>query len=99
MSTRSASRVLQKSLGDFSFAQFMVGVRTTLSLSQVEMANKLGMSRAALCEIEKGRTLVSAEAAARYARKAGFSVLLAMEAALQDQVRKAKVKAKVHLIS
>ena len=57
----------------------MLGIRTTLGLSQVAMVKKLGISKSALCEVEKGHTLVSPEAAVRYAKKAGFSITVALE--------------------
>jgi DNA-binding XRE family transcriptional regulator len=98
MSTKKeASQVLEKLYGPFTFATFMRGVRTTLDLTQVEMAKKLGISKAALCEIEKGRTLVSPQSAVRYAKKAGFSETVALEACLQDQLRKAKIKKRVRI--
>ena len=75
----------------------MLGIRTTLDLTQVEMAKRLGISKAALCEIEKGRTLVSPQAACKYAKKAGFSETVALEACFQDQLRKAKIKKRVKI--
>ncbi len=98
MSIKEASQVFEKTHGPFTFATFMLGIRTTLDLSQVEMAKKLGISKAALCEIEKGRTFVSAQAAVRYAKKAGFSQTVALEACLQDQLRKAHIKKRVKII-
>lgn len=97
MSIKEARQVFEKIHGPFTFANFMVGSRTTLNLTQVEMAKKLGISKAALCEIEKGRTLVSPEAAVRYAKKAGFSETVALEACFQDQLRKAKIKKRVKI--
>lgn len=97
MSIKPASQVFEKLHGPFSFATFMLGVRTTLDLSQVQMAKKLGISKAALCEIEKGRTLVSPLAAVRYAKKAGFSETVALEACFQDQLRKANIKKRVKI--
>lgn len=94
---KPARQVFEKIDGSFTFAIFMVGIRTTLDLSQVQMAKKMGISKAALCEIEKGRTLVSPAAAVRYARKAGFSEGVALEACLQDQLRKAKIKMRVKI--
>ncbi len=73
MNIKNAQLVLEKSLGNFSFAMFILGMHTTLNLSQVVMAKRLGISRSALCEIEKGRKLVSPRSASRYAKKAGFS--------------------------
>jgi len=93
--TRAVRPVLEELLGGpFTFAIFMGGIRATLDLTQAEMAKKLGISRQALCEIEKGRTIVSAETAVSYARKAGFSEVVAAEAALQDQLRKSGLKKK-----
>lgn len=97
MTIKEANQVLEKSQGIFSFATFMLGIRTTLELSQAEMAKRLGISRAALCEIEKGRTLVGPKAASRYAKKAGFSETVALEACFQDQLRKAKIKKRVRV--
>jgi DNA-binding XRE family transcriptional regulator len=97
MSIKEAKQVFEKAHGPFSFATFMLGIRTTLDLSQVAMAKKLGISKAALCEIEKGRTLVSPQSAARYAKKAGFSETVALEACFQDQLRKANIKKRVRI--
>ncbi|HND86180.1 MAG TPA: helix-turn-helix transcriptional regulator [Pseudobdellovibrionaceae bacterium] len=97
MTTKNAQRMFEKVNGPFSFATFMLGIRTTLDLSQVEMAKRLKISKAALCEIEKGRTLVSPKAAVRYAKKAGFSQTVALEACLQDQLRKANIRKRVRI--
>jgi transcriptional regulator with XRE-family HTH domain len=97
MTIKDANQVLEKLSGPLTFAKFILGIRTTMDLSQVEMAKKLGISKAALCEVEKGRTFVSAESAAGYARKAGFSVALALECCFQDQLRRAKIKKRVRI--
>jgi DNA-binding XRE family transcriptional regulator len=97
MNIKEANKVFEKVSGPFTFAKFTLGIRTTLMLSQVEMAKKLGISKSALCEIEKGRTLVSAQAAVRYAKKAGFSIKVALEACFQDQLRKANINKRVKI--
>ena len=97
MNIKEAEKALINLSGPYTFATYILGVRTTLDLSQVEMAGKLGISKAALCEIEKGRTLVSPAAAVRYAKRAGFSITLALEACLQDQLRKANIKHRVRI--
>ena len=97
MTTKSATKVLRSQVGPFSFAIFLLGIRATMNLTQAALAKKLGISKSAVCEIEKGRTLVSPEAAVRYARKAGFSLTVAIEACLQDQLTKAKIKKRVRL--
>lgn len=98
MTIKNALHTFEKNNGPFSFATFMLGARTTLDLTQVEMAKKLGITKSALCEIEKGRTLVSVEAAIRYAKKAGFSTTVAIEACLQDQLKKANIKKRIKII-
>lgn len=97
MSIREVKSILEKISGPFTFATYLLGVRTTLDMSQVEMAKKLGITKAALCELEKGRTFVSPATAVRYAKKLGFSVTVALEACFQDQLRKAKIKKRVRI--
>jgi DNA-binding XRE family transcriptional regulator len=64
----------------------MVGIRRTLDLAHVEMAKKLGISKSALCEVEKGRTFVSVDTAVKYAKKCGFSQTVAVQACFQNQL-------------
>ncbi len=60
--------------------------------TQVEAAKKLAVSKATLCDIEKGRQPVSVELARKIAKKLGASESVALECCLQDQLRKAKVQ-------
>jgi hypothetical protein len=55
------------------------------------------ISRAHPCDIEKGRRTVSAERAAQFARVLGYSVNQFVATALEDQLRKAGLKVRVHL--
>jgi DNA-binding XRE family transcriptional regulator len=89
--------MLEGEFGPFSFALFMRAARTSLDLNQADMARKLQIARGTLCDIEKGRQLVSVQFAMRVAKKAGLSVPLAVEACLQDQLRKANFKGKVRV--
>lgn len=86
---------LDAEVGPLSFALFLRVARTSLDLTQEQLGKKLGLSRANICDIEKGRHLVSTELAVRVARKAGLSEKMALQACLQDQVRKAGSDAKV----
>ena len=85
----------EKEIGPISFAMFMRVARDSMGLTQESFGKKLGISRANVCDIEKGRHLVSAELAVKIAKKAGLSEKLALQACLQDQVRKAGSAAKV----
>jgi DNA-binding XRE family transcriptional regulator len=71
-----------------SFGSFLRGARTSRDMSQKAMAKFLGISKSTLCDIEKGRQFVSVTLAARIARKCRFSQLVAVEAALNDQIRR-----------
>lgn len=63
------------------------------------MAKKLGVARGTLCDIEKGRQLVTTTLAVKVAKKAGLSEELAVRACLQDQVNKVNLKKKVELVA
>lgn len=92
-------KLLEKDLGPISFAGFLRGARASKDLSQVEMARMLGMARSTLCDIEKGRHLVSPSLAAQIATTCGLSVEIAVLAALQDQLYKANLQMKVALVA
>lgn len=82
---------LKRSMGPLTFGMFLRSARISKDLSQVDMARFLGISRASVCDIEKGRQLVSPSLAARIARKVGFSLEVAVAACLQDQLNKARL--------
>ncbi len=101
MSTKQKRVVdaIERELGPTSFAGFIRGARASKDLSQVDMAKKLGMSRSTLCDIEKGRHLVSPGLAASIAKACGLSVKIAVLASLQDQLRKSNLKMTVVLVA
>ena len=85
----------EKTVGPLSFALFMRVARNSLGMTQEEFGKKFGLSRANICDIEKGRQLVSTELAVKVARKARLPEKMALQACLQDQVRKAGSEARV----
>ena len=85
----------EKAMGPMTFGAFVTAARTMLNLSQIELARKLKVSRSMVCDIEKGRVLVSPELAVKIARIAGFPEKFAVTYCLQDQLRKAKIKMQV----
>lgn len=97
MSTKKLGPLLEKEIGPLTFGMFARAMRTTLGLSQTAMAKKLGVSRGTLCDIEKGRQLVSIALAKKIAKKAGFSETVAIKTCIQDQLNKAKVKLQFEL--
>ncbi len=89
MNTKRLKSVLEKDLGPLTFGSFLRGARTSKDLSQIEMAKFIGISKSSLCDIEKGRQFVTPALAAKIAKKCGLSKIVAVEASLNDQLRRA----------
>jgi DNA-binding XRE family transcriptional regulator len=92
MSTKRLIPIFEREFGPLSFGIFFSAARSSMELTQAEMARKLGLARGTVCDIEKGRQLVSPAFAAKVAKKAGLSVELAVQTCLQDQLNKHKIK-------
>lgn len=80
-----------------SFGSNLEAIRLADSLTQIAFAKKLKISQAHLSQIEKGTKLVSPERATHFAKILGYSAITFVELALQDQLRKANIKMKIHL--
>ena len=96
MTTR-ASKVFEKEIKELTFGSMIRAFRTMNDKKQEEVAGMLSISKQNLCDIEKGRQLVSASRAKEIAKILGMSEKLAIELCLQDQLKKAKVSYKVEL--
>lgn len=83
--------------GPLSFGKMVESLRVADEISQAALAKKMHISRAHLCDIEKGRRAVTVERAAQFAKIMGYSVNQFVAMALEDQLRKAGMKVKVHL--
>lgn len=92
MSTKKLRDVLEKDLGPMTFGSFLRGARTSKDMSQVEMAKFLGITKSTLCDIEKSRQAVTPALAAKIAKKCGLSPVVAVETAVNDQLRRAGLK-------
>jgi len=100
MSTKKsdAKKFLESLRGaPLNFGKMIEFLRLSDEISQVSLAKKMKISRAHLCDIEKGRRTVTVERAAKFAKVMGYSVNQFVASALEDQLRKAGIKAKVHL--
>ena len=64
-------------------------------MSQAEFSKRLRISASHLCDIEKGRKVVSPERAARFAKILGRSQQQFVRPALQELVNEAGLKLKV----
>lgn len=66
-------------------------------MSQVAFAKKLGVSPSHLCDIEKGRKVVSAARAASFAKKLKKSEAQFVRLSLQDEISRSGLSFKVIL--
>lgn len=78
-----------------TFGMAVEALRLRDGLSQTVFAKKLGISRQYLCDVEKGRRLVSPEQAARFAKIFGHPSNVLVQLSLQDSVRESGLKLKV----
>ncbi len=77
--------------GEMTFAKAIRAWREGEDWSQVEMAKRLGISRANLCDFEKGRKLPAPGRACQIARKIRMVEAYVVELVLQDILRREKV--------
>ena len=93
-----ARMALEKARGtEMTFGKMLESLRLCDELSQIELARKLGVSRAHLCDIEKGRRPVTPEKAAEYAEAMGYSVNQFVAQAIEDSLRRMGLKLKVEI--
>ena len=72
-------------------------IRLGEEISQTAFARKLGVSPSHLCDIEKGRKVVSPERAARFAKILGRSPEQFVRLSLQELVDEAGLKMRVNI--
>lgn len=88
---------LEKRFGPMTVALFIKAFREADGISQTEYAKKLKISRANLCDIEKGRKLISPQRASKIAKilKVPESTLLKLS--IQDSLRQARLNYQIQL--
>ena len=90
--TRSNQSATMRLLEDIAGGPLTIGGmieahRQGEEMSQAEMARQLGLSRSHLCDIEKGRKLVSPARAAAFAQALGFHEAQWVQVAIEDMLR------------
>ena len=98
MSTKKSAAIkfLDELSGEsLTFGQMIEALRKSDEISQVELARRMKISRARLCDIEKGRRSVKPAQAAQFARVMGYHPAHFVAQALEDQVREAGLKLRV----
>jgi transcriptional regulator with XRE-family HTH domain len=78
--------------GPLTFGDAVKAARELIEISQAELARRLQIGRQSVCDIEKGRALVSVEKATKFAKALEHNEKLFVRLALQDQVVKAGLK-------
>ena len=103
MSTRKlkkspAMKLLEEAYGGpLTLGGLLQAIREGEEMSQELFARTLGISRSHLCDIEKGRKVVSISRAARFAKSLGYSETQFVRLAVQGQVKDAGLKLKVKI--
>jgi transcriptional regulator with XRE-family HTH domain len=83
--------------GPLTFGEMIQSIRQADEISQADLARRMKISRAMLCDIEKGRRPVSVERAKVFAEVLGYSVTQFVAVAVEEQLRRSGFKAKVQL--
>ena len=78
-----------------TFGEVLRSWRLAEEMSQTQMARRLKISRANLCDIEKGRKIPTPIRAVKIAKKLGMVEARAVESVLQDLLKKDRLKFKV----
>jgi transcriptional regulator with XRE-family HTH domain len=81
--------------GPLTFGSLVEALRLSEDMPQATFARRLGISKSHLCDIEKGRKTVSPERALHFAAVLGYPEEQFVRLALQDMLRKARIKLKV----
>lgn len=101
MTTRKKSetmKFLEETAGrPLTLGGLLESIRLGEEMSQATFAKKLGVSPSHLCDIEKGRKVVSPERAARFAKVLGRSREQFVRLSLQELVDEAGLKMKVNV--
>lgn len=85
MSTRKkdAKSFLESMVGPLTLGNLLMSIREGEEMSQTEFAQKLGISKSHLCDIEQDRKSAGPERAARFAKLLGYSEAQFVRLALQ----------------
>ena len=102
MTTHKKNQRLLKELEKTSKKPLTLGnllwsIRKGEEWTQVEMAEKLAVSKQYICDIENGRRIISPKMAAGYAQKLGYAENQFVRLSLQDMLNKDALPFKVNV--
>jgi putative transcriptional regulator len=85
--------------GPLTFGGMIKAYRMREDLTQEQLAEKLGIKKAHISNLENDRESVTVDIAIKYSKKLKEPVNMWVEIALQDILHKAGLKAKVKLVA
>jgi transcriptional regulator with XRE-family HTH domain len=88
---------LEKKLGPMTLGLYLKAIREADEISQIAFAKKLKISRANLCDIEKGRKLLSPDRAIKFSKLLKLPETTLIKLSLQDILRTAKAHYTIEL--
>ena len=91
------SKDLEKERGPMTFGRLLASHRKCEELTQEEMGKMVGLSKANICDLEKGRKIPSAKRAYDLAEALGMCGKQWVEMAIQDQLREQDLDLKVSI--
>jgi transcriptional regulator with XRE-family HTH domain len=98
MSTKKTIKYIENLTGSkLTLGQLINSIRIGEEMTQVDFADLLGISKSHLCDIEKGRKLVSVERAYNFAQVLGYSKKQFVRLALQQVLDSSGIKFKVEV--
>jgi transcriptional regulator with XRE-family HTH domain len=98
-SKKNGEVFLNGKLGVMTLASFLSAWRLSVGATQVAFAKKIGISAANLCDIEKGRQLVSPKKASLIAKKIGYSETVLVELVINEQLAMGGLEMRVKMVA
>lgn len=83
--------------GRMTFGKMIESIRKADEISQTELARKMQISKAHLCDLEKGRRTVTVARAIQFAKILKYSETQFVALALEDELHAAGMKVKITL--
>lgn len=80
-----------------NFGDLLYSCRSTEEMSQVQLAEATGTTKAKVCDFEKGRRVPTLEMAAKFAKALGHSEALFVSKIIEEQLKEANLKLKVKI--
>lgn len=81
--------------GPLTFKNLLLSIRNAEEMSQLELAEMCGTSKARICDFEKGRRVPSFKLGAKLAKSLGHSEALFISKLIEEQVKEANLKLKI----